>query len=99
MLTGITIGYYIGGRIADRFDAKKALAVLFCLCSAACVGAVISNNVVGEWLVLWYFSWPVRVFAHVCLVFLIPSALLGTISPVVVKMALERGTIDGQNGW
>jgi spermidine synthase/Flp pilus assembly protein TadD len=37
-----------------------------------------------------------RVFAHVSLVFLLPSMLLGTISPVVAKMALDQGLATGR---
>ena len=96
VLAGITIGNYLGGRIADRFQAGKSLAVLFALSSAACVVVVILNNLVGEWIWLWRFSWPMRVFSHVSLVFLVPSTLLGTISPVVAKMALDRGLPTGR---
>ena len=96
VLAGITIGNYLGGRIADRFQAGKALAILFAFSSAACVIVVILNNLVGEWTWLWHFSWPMRVFGHVSLVFLIPSTLLGTISPVVAKMALGRGLPTGR---
>lgn len=91
VLAGITIGNYLGGRIADYFPAKKALAVLFVISSIACVTIVILNNLVGDWVWLHNFSWPMRIFCHVFLVFLIPSTLLGTISPVVAKMAIERG--------
>jgi len=96
VLAGITIGNYIGGRIADRFDARKTLAVLFLLASAACVLTVILNNLVGQWLWLWRFGWRVLVFSHVTIVFLLPSTLLGTISPVVAKMALEQGLPTGR---
>lgn len=96
VLAGITIGNYLGGRIADRFIAKKVLSVLFGVSSAACVMTVVLNNLVGEWLWLWQFNWPVRVFSHVAFVFLIPSILLGTISPVVAKMALDQGLPTGR---
>ena len=96
VLAGITVGNYLGGRIADRFQARKTLAVLFALCSAACVVTVVLNNLVGEWIWLWQFSWPVRTFTHVSLVFLFPSVLLGMISPVVAKMALDRGLATGR---
>ena len=96
VLAGITIGNYLGGRIADKFPARKALAILFALASAACVVTVVANNLVGGWIWLWRFSWPMRVFSHVSLVFLLPSVLLGTISPVVAKMALERGLPTGR---
>jgi len=96
VLAGITIGNYSGGRIADKFKARKALSVIFILSSAACVSVVILNNLVGEWLWLWKFNWPIRVFGHVALVFLVPSLLLGTISPVVAKMAIDRGLPTGR---
>lgn len=96
VLAGISVGNYLGGRIADRFAARKALAVLFGISSVACVAVVVVNNLVGEWLFLWRFSLPVRIFSHVSLVFLIPSTLLGTISPVVAKMALDQGLPAGR---
>lgn len=37
VLAGITIGYYIGGRIADKFNAREALAAMFIASSVACV--------------------------------------------------------------
>jgi tetratricopeptide (TPR) repeat protein len=96
VLAGITIGNYLGGRIADRFVARKALAVLFGVSSVSCVVIVVLNNVIGQWFWLWSFSWPVRVFSHVAIVFLVPSTLLGTISPVVAKIALDKGLPTGR---
>lgn len=96
VLAGITIGNWIGGRLADKFKPRKALSVIFLLCSISCVITIILNNVVGNWLFLWTFSWPLRVFSHVSLVFLFPSVLLGTISPVVAKMALDQGLPQGR---
>jgi tetratricopeptide (TPR) repeat protein/MFS family permease len=96
VLAGITIGNYIGGRIADRYSPRKALSSLFCLASIACVVIVILNNIIGEWTWLWQLSWPIRVFSHVAFVFLFPSILLGMISPVVAKMALDRGLPAGR---
>ncbi len=96
VLTGITIGNYLGGRIADRFPARKTIAILLGLSSVACVTIVILNNLVGDWIWLWRLSWPARVFSHVALVFLVPSILLGTASPVVAKMALDKGLPRGR---
>jgi spermidine synthase len=96
VLGGITIGYYFGGVIADKFNARKALSALFAIGSAACLITVILNNIIGEWLFLWKLTWPVRVFSHVSLLFLLPSILLGAISPVVAKMALDKGLPQGR---
>ena len=96
VLAGITVGNYLGGRIADRFPARKTLAVLLGISSATCVVIVILNNLVGEWLWLWKLNWPAHVLTHVFLVFMLPSTLLGTISPVVAKMALDQGLPTGR---
>jgi tetratricopeptide (TPR) repeat protein/MFS family permease len=96
ILTGITIGNYLGGRIADKFPAGKTIAVIFAICSVTCVVTIILNNIIGKWEWLWHLGWPLHVFIHVCIVFLIPSTLLGMISPVVAKMALGRGLPTGR---
>lgn len=96
VLAGITIGNWLGGRIADRFQPSKALACLFAISSISCVVTVALNNVVGKWMWLWQFTWPVRSLLHVSVVFLLPSTVLGTISPLVAKMALQRGRPSGR---
>lgn len=96
ILAGITIGNYLGGRIADKFPPRKTIAVLFAVCSVTCVVTAILNNIASNWIWLWHLSWPLHVFSHVSIVFLIPSTLLGTISPVVAKMALDRGLPTGR---
>lgn len=96
VLAGISIGNYIGGRLADKHQPRKTLALLFFLASVACVTIIILNNIVGEWTALWYLSWPVRVFSHITLAFLLPSVLLGTISPVAATMALKTGLPTGR---
>ena len=96
VLAGITVGNYLGGRIADKYIPRKILSALFCFASIACVSIIILNNLIGGWLWLWQLSWPIRVFLHVSIVFLVPSTLLGTISPVVAKMALDQGLPTGR---
>lgn len=96
VLLGISIGNYLGGRIADRFSARKTLALLFAISSAACVLTVASNNLVGTLAFLYNLSWPTRVVTHISLVFLLPSVILGTISPVVAKRALQHGLATGR---
>jgi len=96
VLAGISAGNYLGGRIADRYHARRTLAVLFGLASAACVAIVVLNNLMGGLTLLWRLNWPMHVFVHVSVVFFVPSALLGTISPVVAKMALDQGLPAGR---
>lgn len=104
VLGGLALGNYIGGRIADRYRSATALATLFVLASAGCFVIPVLNSLVGEWSTLWFLSWPVRIALHVFLSFFIPCTILGTIGPVVAKMALDRGravgrTVGGVYAW
>jgi hypothetical protein len=96
VLAGITIGNYVGGRLADRFKTVKVLAIMFAACAAACLVIIGLNTLIGNWTWLWQLNWPTRILLHVTVVFLLPAAFLGTISPVVAKMALERGLPTGR---
>jgi tetratricopeptide (TPR) repeat protein/MFS family permease len=96
VLAGITIGNFLGGRIADRLPARKALSILLGISSVICVIVIMLNDTVGEWLWLWKLSWPAHIFTQVALVFILPSILLGTISPVIAKMALDKGLPTGR---
>jgi tetratricopeptide (TPR) repeat protein len=96
VLTGITIGYYIGGRIADKFNTQKTLPLLFIAGSVACVLIIVFGNAIREWLFLWQFGWPVRVFSTMAIMFLLPCTVLGAITPVVAKNALEKGLPKGR---
>ena len=96
VLAGITIGNYLGGRVADRFNSRKALAVIFAISSVACTAIVILINLIPNITWFWQFGLVFRVFSNVTLIFLIPSALLGMISPVIAKMALDAGLPVGR---
>jgi tetratricopeptide (TPR) repeat protein len=104
VLAGVSLGNYAGGRIADRFDARRTLSALFGLAALSCFSTLVLNNLAGGWSVLWERTWPVRILLHVSITFFLPSAVLGTISPVVAKMAIETSrnvgrTIGGVYAW
>jgi spermidine synthase/Tfp pilus assembly protein PilF len=94
-LGGLTAGNYAGGWLADMSATRKTIGWLFGIFSGSCIAAIALNNQVGEWSFLWRFGFSARVLLHIGAVFFIPSALMGAIYPVAVKMAL--GT-DGHKG-
>jgi MFS family permease len=96
VLAGLALGNYIGGRLADRFEVRRTLPVLFLAASVAAISISMSNDIVGGLRILWDMSWPARVASHVGLVFFLPSCLLGMISPVIAKMALDLGKETGR---
>lgn len=96
VLAGIAVGNYLGGLLADRRPPRPTLAVLFVLSSIASVTITLVNRGVGEWTLLWTLPWAARVGTHVAAVFLLPSLLLGMISPVAAKVAIEHGRKVGR---
>lgn len=95
VLAGISLGNYAGGRIADICPARKTISLLFIAASLSCVLVPVFNNIFGNSVTLVRFSWPVRVAAHVGIIFFLPACILGMISPVVAKFALEQGFRTG----
>jgi spermidine synthase len=95
VLAGISVGNYLGGKIADRWRPERTLGWLFLLSSMACLGSLFLNWLVGgpirDSLIGAKMSYPVRVVVSTVIVFLLPALALGTVSPVTAKMALVRG--------
>lgn len=96
VLSGISLGNYAGGRLADIFPSRKTISALFIIASLSCVLVPILNNIFGNSAILSQFSWPIRVGAHVAIIFFFPACVLGMISPVVAKFALDQGFKTGR---
>ena len=96
VLAGISAGNYLGGRIADRYPPRHSLAVLFLVSSVLCVPIPLLNDIFGNWEVLQSQGWGARIAAHVFLVFFLPAFVMGTISPVAAKLALEHSRHTGR---
>jgi spermidine synthase len=99
ILAGISLGNFAGGMLADRFASRSTLAILFMLSSVASASILWTVEKTRAVTAL-----PVPVMAQVLLAFatafLVPAILLGTISPVVVKLTLtdlsKTGNIVGR---
>ncbi len=88
VLAGISIGAYLGGKLADRFPEKKTLGWLLFLSGIATLSvAPVTSLVAG-----YHFptTLMLRIVIVTTLAFFIPSCVLGTISPIVVKLALRN---------
>ncbi len=90
ILAGISIGNFLGGKVADRHIPRKILPLLFLASSILSFSVLWLNHIVSQWARPDTFSWPSWVVFNVALVFLLPAVMLGTISPVVAKMALDQ---------
>ncbi len=96
LLAGLSFGSYLGGRGADRYHVRRALAALFGLASAACVATIMFNHLLAAWSWPWRLSWSAHVLLHTGLLLFVPSLLLGATAPLVLKMALNQAPAPGR---
>jgi predicted membrane-bound spermidine synthase len=83
-LLSLSVGYYLGGRIADRRPSVYILSLIVLLVGIS-IPAIpfIYRPIVSLFNVLPRFLAPL---AAVTAIFLVPSVLLGTVSPFVIKL-------------
>lgn len=104
MLLYLTVGYFIGGRIADRFPHRLALYRI--LAWAALLSAIIplvSRPILQAAAVAFAAFDAVLTlgsFAAVLILFSVPVTLLGMVSPFVIRLAVDdvktAGSTSGQ---
>jgi spermidine synthase len=88
VLAGISIGAYLGGRMADRYPRSSTLGWLLFFSGLGAFSISPLTNLVGG--AQFQTSLMLRILLITAIVFFIPSCLLGMISPVVVKLTLNN---------
>jgi spermidine synthase len=88
VLAGISIGAYFGGRLADRHPQPKTLGWLLFVSGLAALSISPLAGAVARWPLAT--SLMLRILVVTTVIFFIPSCLLGMISPVVVRLSLDR---------
>lgn len=104
ILGGISAGNYLGGRLADRYPPARIISpILF-------VSSLLVFSILGLDMLLGFFMGGsgtpgitailiLRSILGISVLFLLPAAALGTISPVMAKYALEEsGSIGSTVG-
>src|ERR671918_752528 len=86
-LAGLTIGYYMGGFLADRRPRLLALAVLILIAGVLVVILPVAHPPINRAIASWDFGPRLNpLLATLCLFFL-PSVFMGTVSPYAIKLA------------
>ena len=88
VLAGISIGAFFGGKLADRYPSTRTLGLLLLLSGIATLCIAPVANVLSAYS--FKTSLMVRIVLETAIIFFVPSFILGTISPVVVKLALRN---------
>jgi spermidine synthase len=98
-LGALSLGYYLGGTMADRWPRASVLATLLALAGLAVLGL----NVVARPVLIAFDAWDLGprlnpMLASVVL-FALPSVLMGTTSPFAIKLvARDLATVGTSAG-
>ena len=112
LLGGLSLGNLIGGKVADEANVEKKASWLFLIASVLVLSVIFLETpprFLGEELaergsLLTYamgmdgVPWSLRVLSVVAAVFLLPSVALGTVGPVLAKLAVDRLRRSGKTG-
>ncbi len=126
LLAGLSLGNFLGGKVADFVKNEKQASWLFLLASILTLSILLletqpkwlggggdgasflSNAITMTTLKIPYLTrieltWPYRILLVTTIMFFLPALSLGTVSPVVAKLAVDRlqrykrtGTAIGQ---
>lgn len=91
ILAGISLGNYIGGKLADKWASRRTLGALFALAGLGSFSILGTVTLFGEAGLPRIAALPLvaRMALYFASIFFVPSALLGAISPLVVKLTLQ----------
>lgn len=100
VLGGISVGNYIGGRLADRFPPRNIIAILLLVASFLTFLVLVLDLLLFRIMNRGAFTtvsaaMVVRSLLLILVLFFLPSTSLGTVSPVMAKYALEQSTRVG----
>ncbi len=89
ILLSSSIGNYLGGKIADKENAKRSLCITLILSAILIFATAIFADDVALTISKTISSIKLGAIMATMLIFLIPSIFLGIIPPIVLKLKLE----------
>ena len=95
VLAGITVGNWLGGWLADRFELSRLPGILFLVASMLSFSILLTDSLAASVPRPAGWQWSAWILTVVVCLFLLPAVSLGTISPVVACLALSRSSRTG----
>ena len=98
VLAGISVGNYIGGRVADRYPSPSTVGLILLAGGVASIGILPVDHFVSD----RFLAFPIipRIVMLTVVLFLVPAIILGMVTPVVIKLRLadlsETGNVVGK---
>ena len=96
VLAGISLGSWLGGKVADWRPARSILSLELLLAGLASALILVFDSNLDS--VAASFSWPTiwQVLWLATLVFFLPSLLIGMVTPMIIKLSLSSLDATGR---
>src|SRR5256714_5445942 len=93
ILVYLTVGYFIGGRLADRYPSEQVLCTITAMAALSISALPFVSQSILEWSVIGLAQLSVSVFLSsllgTILLFAVPVTLLGLVSPFALRLAMK----------
>jgi len=94
ILVYLTVGYYVGGRIADRFPRASVLYGITTVAAFLISLIPFISRPIMQWSQSSFSTYSIGVFygslVSVILLFALPMILLGCVSPFAIRLSIEQ---------
>ncbi len=95
ILAGLSLGNWVGGRIADRGAGELTVGITLAVSAIACFGILSLLMLIARPLQSVELSLLSASFTYVLALFFIPAVLLGIVTPLLTTLALKLDTRTG----
>lgn len=96
VLAGISVGNWLGGRLADRYPSPRLLGGLFLLGALASLAVLGIGALLGDGALFRTLPLLARIFLLTALLFFAPSLILGMVTPLVIRLTLRDARRTGR---
>jgi spermidine synthase len=96
VLTGLSIGYWLGGALADRLPATRLLLSVMALAALLVLAVPVVDDTVLRWVVAWDAGPRANPFIAAVALFGIPSVVFAAVTPIAVRLVSQSVTSVGR---
>ena len=101
ILIYLTIGYFLGGRLADRYPSERVLCIITACAAVATILIPFVSQGILSWSVTGLNQVSVSIFAGSLigsiLLFAVPVTLLGFVSPFAIRLLTKDQRTSGRS--
>lgn len=96
VLTGLAVGYWLGGALADRLPATRLLLSVMGLAALLVLAIPVVDDTVLRWVVGWDPGPRANPFVASVILFGIPSVVFAGVTPIAVRLLSRSVTSVGR---